>query len=122
MSPDALLPVGTSLGASHFMAGQHVDITAHTKGKGFAGVMKRHGFAGQPASHGVSLAHRSPGAIGAQGYARVLPGKKMAGRMGGVKSMQMNAFVYRCAAFCHIYYCTPCAHRSIAIMHQFSVA
>ena len=90
------MPVGTQLGAHHFIAGQHVDITAATKGKGFQGVMKKHGFSGQPRTHGVSLAHRSTGSIGQQGYARVLPGKKMPGRMGGVKVTHKNAFVYRC--------------------------
>ena len=55
-----------------------------TKGKGFAGVMKRHGFKGLGATHGVSVSHRSAGSMGAtQDPGRVLPGKKMAGRMGG---------------------------------------
>jgi large subunit ribosomal protein L3 len=97
VSMDALVPVGTMLGASHFIAGQHVDITAKTKGKGFAGAMKRHGFKGQDRSHGHSLSHRSVGSIGAQGYSRVLPGKRMPGRMGGVKTTQNNCWVYRCA-------------------------
>jgi ribosomal protein L3 len=95
---DALLPVGTPLGASHFIAGQHVDIRAETKGKGFAGAMKRHGFKGQPRSHGHSLSHRSVGSIGRQGYARVLPGKRLPGRMGGVTSIQWNCWVYRYVA------------------------
>lgn len=99
MSPDAVLPAGTKLGASHFIPGQHVDIKAMTKGKGFQGVMKRHGFKGQPGSHGASLSHRSAGSIGYQGYARVLPGKRMAGRMGGTKCLQLNCWVYRCVAF-----------------------
>jgi ribosomal protein L3 len=97
VSPDALIPVGTHLGASHFVPGQHVDISADTKGKGFAGVMKRHGMKGQPRSHGASLSHRSIGSIGRQGYARVLPGRRMAGRMGGKKTTQENCWVYRCA-------------------------
>lgn len=95
VSPDALLPVGTHLTAAHFVPGQHVDIVALTKGKGFQGVMKRWGFKGQPATHGASLSHRSPGSIGQQGYARVLPGKKMAGRMGGKQRTQLNCWVYR---------------------------
>jgi ribosomal protein L3 len=95
---DALLPVGTPLGASHFIAGQHVDIRAETKGKGFAGAMKRHGFKGQPRSHGHSLSHRSVGSIGRQGYSRVLPGKRLPGRMGGVTSIQWNCWVYRYVA------------------------
>jgi ribosomal protein L3 len=98
VSPDALLPTGTKLGASHFIPGQHVDIKALTKGKGFQGGMKKHGFKGQPRTHGVSLAHRSVGSIGMQGYARVLPGKRMPGRMGGIKAMQRNSWVARCVA------------------------
>ena len=97
VSPDALLPVGTALGAAHFIPGQHVDVQALTKGKGFAGVMKRHGFKGQPRTHGHSLSHRSGGAIGRQGISRVLPGQRMAGRMGGIKSVQSNCWVHRCA-------------------------
>ena len=58
VSPDGVLPVGTELTAAHFTPGQFVDIAGITSGKGFQGVMKRHGFAGQPASHGNSLAHR----------------------------------------------------------------
>ena len=65
MSPDALLPVGHELRASHFVAGQFVDVTGTSIGKGFQGVMKRWGFAGQPASHGNSLAHRAAGSTGA---------------------------------------------------------
>lgn len=64
VSPDAVLPVGYTFLASHFVAGQYVDITGTTIGKGFQGVMKRWGFAGQPASHGNSLAHRSAGSTG----------------------------------------------------------
>lgn len=58
VTPDALLPVGTLLTAAHFTPGQYVDVAGQSIGKGFQGVMKRHGFAGQPASHGNSLAHR----------------------------------------------------------------
>ncbi|EAZ63636.1 hypothetical protein PICST_34483 [Scheffersomyces stipitis CBS 6054] len=79
-----LIPVGTELKADYFSVGQLVDIKAVSKGKGFAGVMKRHGFKGLNASHGVSLSHRSAGGMGGnQDPGRVLPGKKMAGRMGG---------------------------------------
>ena len=64
----------------------HVDAKGITKGKGFAGVMKRHNFAGQRATHGNSLSHRAPGSIGqCQDPGRVFKGKKMAGRMGGVQ-------------------------------------
>jgi large subunit ribosomal protein L3 len=65
VSADAVLPVGHELRASHFVAGQFVDVTGTTIGKGFQGVMKRWGFAGQPASHGNSLAHRAAGSTGA---------------------------------------------------------
>ena len=64
ITPDALLPVGFSLLASHFVAGQYVDVSGTSIGKGFQGVMKRWGFAGQPASHGNSLAHRGAGSTG----------------------------------------------------------
>lgn len=58
VSEDALLPVGTVLGAAHFKPGQYLDITGYSKGKGFAGVMKRWNFAGQNASHGNTKHHR----------------------------------------------------------------
>lgn len=64
VSADALLPVGTTLSALHFVPGQRVDVTADSIGKGFAGAMKRHGFSGLKASHGVSLTHRSAGSTG----------------------------------------------------------
>jgi large subunit ribosomal protein L3 len=64
VTPDALLPVGFELRASHFVAGQYVDVSGTTIGKGFQGVMKRWGFAGQPASHGNSKAHRKAGSTG----------------------------------------------------------
>ena len=87
VSDDALLPVGFEIDARHFVPGQYVDVQGKTKGKGFAGVMKRWGFAGQAATHGVSKAHRLPGSIGqCQTPGRVFKGKKMAGRMGGKKA------------------------------------
>lgn len=95
VSHDALLPLGTTLNAAHFVAGQHVDVTAVTKGKGFAGVMKKWGFKGQSRTHGHSLSHRSIGSIGMQGYARVLPGRKMAGKMGNRRRVQLNCWVSR---------------------------
>lgn len=86
-----LIPVGTELKADYFAVGQLVDVKAITKGKGFAGVMKRHGFKGLNASHGVSKAHRKAGATGGnQDPGRVLPGKKMAGRMGGISCTVYN--------------------------------
>lgn len=64
VTDDALLPAGTELRADHFVAGQYVDIQGTTLGKGFQGVMKRWGFAGQPASHGNTKAHRKAGGTG----------------------------------------------------------
>lgn len=82
-SADCLLPIRTLIKPSHFKPGQFVDIKSISKGKGFAGVMKRHGFKGLKASHGVSLAHRKGGSYGQnQTPGRVLPGKKMPGHMG----------------------------------------
>ncbi|KAF8934596.1 54S ribosomal protein L9, mitochondrial [Haplosporangium gracile] len=84
VTPDAVLPVGTELVASHFVPGQFVDCSAPTMGKGFQGAMKRHGFGGQPATHGTSLTHRSLGSTGQRkDPGKVFKGKKMAGRMGG---------------------------------------
>jgi len=78
--------LGQEVTAETFAAGQTIDVTGRTKGKGFAGVMKRHGFHGLRASHGVERKHRSPGSIGACATpGRVFKGVKMAGRMGGVR-------------------------------------
>jgi large subunit ribosomal protein L3 len=83
--------VGQSLGAAVFAAGHLVDVTAVSRGKGFAGVMKRHNFAGQRASHGAHLIHRAPGAVGACATpARVFKGQRMAGRMGAEKVTTLN--------------------------------
>jgi large subunit ribosomal protein L3 len=74
---------GAELKVDMFTAGQIVDVTGTTIGKGYAGVMKRHNFGGLPASHGVSVSHRSPGSIGQrQTPGRVFPGKRMSGHMG----------------------------------------
>jgi large subunit ribosomal protein L3 len=75
--------VGSQIHARHFVPGQNVDIAGITKGKGFQGAMKRHGFAGMPATHGVSKSHRALGSTGqCQDPGKVFKGKKMAGRMG----------------------------------------
>ncbi|KZT09663.1 mitochondrial 50S ribosomal protein L3 [Laetiporus sulphureus 93-53] len=96
VTPDAHLPVGTTLSAIHFVPGQNVDVTANSVGKGFQGVMKRWGYHGQSASHGTSLAHRSAGATGAhQDPGRVWPGKKMAGHMGNRRVTKQNLSVVR---------------------------
>jgi len=78
--------LGQEVTVSTFEAGQAIDVTGKTKGKGFAGVMKRHGFHGLGAGHGVERKHRSPGSIGACATpGRVFKGVRMAGRMGGVR-------------------------------------
>jgi large subunit ribosomal protein L3 len=74
-----------------FTAGQKADVTGVSRGKGFAGVMKRHNFKGQGASHGAHKVHRAPGAIGACATpARVFKGKRMPGRMGNERTTVMN--------------------------------
>ena len=74
-----------------FTAGQKADVTGVSRGKGFAGVMKRHNFKGQGASHGAHKVHRAPGAIGACATpARVFKGKRMPGRMGNERTTIMN--------------------------------
>jgi len=94
VSVDAVLPAGTPLLASHFTPGQFVDVTGTSIGKGFQGVMKRWGFRGQPATHGTSKAHRSPGGTGAcQDPGRVWKGKKMAGRHGGRRATVQSLLV-----------------------------
>jgi len=88
---NALIEPGTELVASHFVPGQYVDVTGNSIGKGFAGVMKRHNFAGLEATHGVSVAHRSHGSTGQrQDPGRVFKGKKMAGHMGTVRVTIQN--------------------------------
>ena len=83
VSEDALLDTGVEISAAHFMAGQFVDVSGTSIGKGFAGAMKRHNFSGLRASHGVSLSHRSHGSTGqCQDPGKVFKGKKMAGHMG----------------------------------------
>jgi large subunit ribosomal protein L3 len=91
VSEDALVDIGTELSASHFIPGQFVDVTGTSIGKGFAGAMKRHGFSGLRASHGVSISHRSLGSTGqCQDPGRVFKGKKMAGQMGSVRITTQN--------------------------------
>jgi len=91
VAEDALLDVGAEIAADHFIAGQLVDVTGHTQGKGFAGAMKRHNFGGLRASHGVSVSHRSHGSTGqCQDPGKVFKGKKMAGHMGAVRTTTQN--------------------------------
>jgi len=80
-APD--LARGAAVAADIFAAGETVTVSGTSKGKGFAGVMKRHGFHGHPASHGHKDSARAPGSIGAGGVQRVMKGRRMAGRMGG---------------------------------------
>jgi len=83
--------LGQEISADTFEVGQMVDIVGTTKGKGFAGVMKRHGFHGLRATHGVQRKHRSPGSIGGCSTpGRVFKGMKMAGRMGGERQTTLN--------------------------------
>ena len=83
VSSDAMLDTGVEISASHFVAGQFVDVCGTSIGKGFAGSMKRHNFKGLRASHGVSISHRSHGSTGQCQYpGKVFKGKKMAGHMG----------------------------------------
>jgi large subunit ribosomal protein L3 len=86
--------LGQEVTVDTFTAGQLVDVTGKTKGKGYAGVMKRHGFKGLGAGHGVERKHRSPGSIGGCATpARVFKGTRMAGRMGGVRYTVQNLSV-----------------------------
>ncbi|XP_021822425.1 50S ribosomal protein L3-2, chloroplastic isoform X2 [Prunus avium] len=96
VTKDALLPVGMSVGVRHFVPGQYVDVTGITRGKGFQGGMKRHGFKGMPASHGASLSHRSIGSTGQRDApGKVFKGRKMPGRMGGKQRTVKNVWVYK---------------------------
>jgi large subunit ribosomal protein L3 len=91
VSADALIEVGAELTAAHFLPGQFVDVVANSIGKGFAGVMKRHNFAGLRATHGVSVSHRSHGSTGQrQDPGKTFKGKKMAGHMGDVRVTTQN--------------------------------
>lgn len=91
VSEKALLKPGQELVASHFVSGQFVDVTGTSKGKGYAGGMKRHNFRGLEASHGVSVSHRSHGSIGqCQDPGKVFKGKKMAGHLGSERVTTQN--------------------------------
>ncbi len=85
------LQAGAELKADLFKAGEPVDVTGTTIGKGFAGTMKRHNFGGLPATHGVSVSHRSPGSIGQrQTPGRVFKGRRMSGHMGVMRRTTEN--------------------------------
>jgi large subunit ribosomal protein L3 len=88
--------VGQELGAEVFADGAHVDVSGTTKGKGTAGVMKRHGFHGMSSSHGAHRNHRKPGSIGGCATpGRVFKGMKMAGRMGHEQQTTQSLIVHK---------------------------
>jgi large subunit ribosomal protein L3 len=96
VADDAVLEVGSTIAASHFVPGQLVDVAGHTQGKGFAGAMKRWGFGGMRATHGVSISHRAHGSTGnRQDPGKVFKNKKMAGHMGDRQRTQQNLEVVR---------------------------
>ncbi|MBB3934767.1 large subunit ribosomal protein L3 [Aureimonas phyllosphaerae] len=96
VSDDNLIDVGAEITADHFVAGQLVDVTGTSIGKGFAGVMKRHNFGGLRATHGVSVSHRSHGSTGQrQDPGKVFKNKKMAGHMGQTRVTTQNLEVVR---------------------------
>ncbi|OGG61661.1 50S ribosomal protein L3 [Candidatus Kaiserbacteria bacterium RIFCSPHIGHO2_02_FULL_49_34] len=84
---------GDTFDASAFAVGDTIAVSAISKGKGFQGVVKRHGFHGDVSSHGRKRSHRSPGSIGATGLGRVIKGMRMAGRMGGDRITVKNLTV-----------------------------
>lgn len=91
VSEDSFLEVGSEVKAEHFREGQFVDVSGISLGKGFAGAMKRHNFAGLEATHGVSISHRSHGSTGGcQDPGRVFKNKKMAGQMGAKRVTKQN--------------------------------
>ncbi|WP_274629637.1 50S ribosomal protein L3 [Arvimicrobium flavum] len=91
VTPENLLDVGAEITVDHFVAGQKVDVTGTSVGKGFQGVMKRHNFGGGRATHGNSVSHRTHGSTGQrQDPGRVFKGKKMAGHMGDTRVTTQN--------------------------------
>ena len=91
VSPDAVLETGATLSAAHFMVGQKIDVCGITKGKGFAGGMKRWNFRGLEASHGVSVSHRSLGSTGnRQDPGKTFKNKKMPGHLGVERVTTLN--------------------------------
>ncbi|ABI61452.1 50S ribosomal protein L3 [Granulibacter bethesdensis] len=94
VAEDAILEPGATLSAEHFLVGQKVDVTGTSKGKGFAGAMKRWNFAGLEASHGVSISHRSHGSTGnRQDPGKTFKNKKMAGHLGDERVTTQNVEV-----------------------------
>lgn len=98
VSPEELarLKVGGAIGVDIFTVGQKVDVSGISQGKGFAGVIKRHNFSSNRASHGNSVSHNKPGSIGQnQDPGRVFPGKRMAGHMGAARCTVQNLEIVR---------------------------
>jgi len=98
IKPDeaANLKIGGAIGVDIFKVGQKVDVSGTTQGKGFAGVIKRHHFSSNRASHGNSVSHNKPGSIGMnQDPGRVFPGKRMAGHLGAASSTVQNVEIIR---------------------------
>jgi large subunit ribosomal protein L3 len=98
VQPDQLagFKVGGQVGVDIFKVGQHVDVTGTSVGKGFSGVIKRHHFSSNRASHGNSVSHNKPGSISmAQDPGRVFPGKRMAGHLGAIKRTAQNLEIVR---------------------------
>jgi large subunit ribosomal protein L3 len=96
VTPENLIAVGAEITADHFVAGQYVDVSGTTIGKGFQGVMKRWNFGGLRATHGVSISHRSHGSTGQrQDPGKVFKGKKMAGHLGDENVTTQNIEVVR---------------------------
>ncbi|MEO0620605.1 MAG: 50S ribosomal protein L3 [Pseudomonadota bacterium] len=96
VAPDNMIGVGEEITADHYLAGQFVDVSGVSIGKGFAGAMKRHNFGGLRASHGVSISHRAHGSTGqCQDPGKVFKGKKMAGHMGDARVTVQNLEVVK---------------------------
>jgi large subunit ribosomal protein L3 len=98
VAPDqvASLKVGGPVGVDIFKVGQHVDVSGTSKGRGFAGVIKRHHFSSNRASHGNSISHNKPGSTGMnQSPAKVFPGKRMAGHLGDANRTTQNLEIVR---------------------------
>ena len=96
VSEDNLIGVGEEISAEHYLAGQKVDVSGTSIGKGFQGAMKRHNFGGLRATHGVSISHRSHGSTGqCQDPGKVFKGKKMAGHMGAARVTTQNLEVVK---------------------------
>ena len=103
-----VLPPGTWIRAGHYLPGQYVDVTGRTKGKGFQGGMKRHGFKGFPASHGASLSHRAIGSVGSRRDGKIWKGKKMPGRMGNEARCVKHLFVFKVDHAADVVYVRGC--------------